>query len=259
MSDSMAKKLSPHSFWLSLIVHILILLALFRAITQVKPPDQPLDKQQKTPHDYVPAYTYTGSIKPSAQRATSQQTEKSVQSKPSNPSKGQDELADNSSVSHAQIDSAVHEQSAIQVQKAPKKTQTARKSIASTSLLSDSLNMIKDDQMRDVTKAQESEPIYLIGDDSMPADPLIKLMGRSLSTHFGYPRTAGELGIRGRVLVEFILHPEGYYTDIRMVHSSSSPDLDAAALYAVNSAPRVIGADRFISKPKHFVVGFVFY
>jgi TonB family protein len=98
----------------------------------------------------------------------------------------------------------------------------------------------------------------MIGDDHAPADPLIKLIGRSLSAHFRYPRMAGELGIRGRVIVELTLHPEGYYSDVQMLKSSDNEDLDAAALYAVNSAPDVIGADHFISKPKHFVIGFVF-
>jgi hypothetical protein len=43
------------------------------------------------------------------------------------------------------------------------------------------------------------------------------------------------------------------------VQSSQNEDLDAAALYAVNKAPRIDGADRFLAKPKTFVVGFLFH
>src|SRR5438477_525236 len=82
---------------------------------------------------------------------------------------------------------------------------------------------------------KEADPILLIGDDSHPADPLIKLLGRSLSAHFRYPRMAGQLGITGRVVISLTLHPEGYYSDVQMMQSSDSQELDAAALYAVNS------------------------
>lgn len=246
-----------NTFWLSVLLHLLLFIAIISFITLPDKPEKSPELTHKLPHDYVPAYTYTGSIKPSFS-SRPQQTAPKTQPAETAPVKPAKNITENSPAVES-YQNAKHSQSVIQVKKiktpmpAPKKTRQVK------SLLSDSLNLLREDQMRDLTKARESEPIFLIGDDSAPADPLIKLMGRSLSAHFRYPRTAGELGIKGRVLIELTLHPEGYYSDVRMVKSSSNQDLDAAALYAVNSAPDVIGADRFITKPRHFVVGFVFY
>ena len=68
----------------------------------------------------------------------------------------------------------------------------------------------------------------------------------------------GNFGLRGRVLVSLVLHPEGFYSNVQIVQSSENNDFDNAALYAVNSAPKVIGADHFLDKPKRFIVGFIF-
>jgi TonB family protein len=119
---------------------------------------------------------------------------------------------------------------------------------------------LKANQLEDIrNNLSDTEPVLMIGDPNTPADPLIKLMARSLSTYFRYPDTEGMMGIKGRVLVKLTLHPEGYYSDIQLIQSSDNGSLDAAALFAVNKAPKVIGADRFMQKPKRFLVGFVFY
>jgi TonB family protein len=244
----MQTKLSRHSFWLSALLHLLLFLLLIKLISM--PSTQ--QEQQRTPNQYVPAYTYTGSIKPSLSRPASQpkQTTQPQERKPQE-TKYQETKTQSPPEN-------THERNAIPLQKSSQQTSLAHQ-LPSSSLLADSFNMLKQDQLRDVSKGRDAEPIYLIGNDNAPSDPLVKLMGRSLSAHFAYPRTAGELGIRGKVIIELTLHPEGYYSDVQILRSSNSQDLDAAALYAVNSAPKVIGADRFISKPRHFIVGFVFY
>jgi len=263
MQNRVTKKLLQHSFWLSVLLHVLLLLCIL-SIVALKP--EPEKIQQQPPHYFVPAYTYTGSIKPSTpsrpQKQSIQKNESIQNETTQSNNKSDNKLANKFETPETaeNIQSIKHTQSKLLVPKIAKKTPTLKKKPVSfqQSLLADSFNMLRDDQMREVTKKREAEPIYLIGDDHAPADPLIKLMGRSLSAHFSYPRVAGELGIRGRVIIGLTLHPEGHYSDVQMLRSSDNEDLDAAALYAVNSAPTVIGADRFISKPKHFVIGFVF-
>lgn len=258
MQISVTKKWFRPSFWLSLILHLLALIYLLMLMmsptekteTKKKPP-------QQLPHHYVPAYTYTGSIKPSTLKPSSSVTsKKTLSSNESNtPAKNITKPIENLE-SAQQPD---HPQGQLHVQKATKKTPITRYKPQQQSMLAASFDALKEDHLKEISKAKESEPIYLIGDDSHPADPLIKLLGRSLSAHFGYPRTAGELGVRGKVIIELTLHPEGYISSVQMLKSSGSEDLDAAALYAVNSAPTIVGADRYIIKPRHFVIGFVFY
>ncbi len=245
--NSTIRKILQNGFWISLLLHLLLFLAVISLIT--KPETQ---KNKPLPHYYVPAYTYTGSIKPSAaaqqSTAAKQQTSSAKQ------------ITAESVEQPESIETVKQTESTLQFPKDTKKIPVKKTAPApiQKSLLSSSFDMLKSEQMQEVSKKTESEPIYMIGDDSQPADPLIKLLGRSLSAHFSYPRTAGQLGIRGRVLIGLTLHPAGHYSDVQLLQSSENPDLDAAALYAVNSAPQISGADRFISKPKHFVVGFVF-
>lgn len=263
MQTSMTYKIIRNGFWLSLLIHLLLLLSMITVITFQPEEEQP----HKTPQYFVPAYTYTGSIKPTV----TQNHSTASQNQPVKENTATAQNAENSPPSTSKLETTTEQKTdpienttsphgILRAQKKPQ-TQTAakRKPVHEPNLLAASMNMLKQEQLNDVTKTRSEDPVYLVGDDSEPADPLVKLLGRSLSAHFQYPRMAGEFGIRGKVIVELILHPEGYLTDVQMLRSSNNADLDAAALYAVNSAPSVIGADHYISQPKHFVVGFVFY
>lgn len=206
----------------------------------------PAEEKKKSPKLYVPSYVYKGAISPA------------VQSQPS-PRSAMNKMQQQ----HAEsgIDAPVQqERSAItHSTQHEKKNMPAEKSVSmQKTVLNATREVLQQNQRNAIRASQDTDPIYLIGDENSVADPLIKLMGRALSANFEYPRLAGELGIRGRVIIGLTLHPEGYFSDVEMVRSSDNQDLDAAALYAVNSAPSVMGADRFISKPKHFVIGFVF-
>lgn len=258
MQRSLTTKISRYSIWLSILIHLVALIFLF---TLIKTPLKTLDtKPQPTPNHFVPAYTYTGSIKPSTQHAQKAQAQ-SVTSPPQQKqqTKTKQINAKENTQSPEMMQNPEPTQHALSMQKPTKKISHKTYRPRQPSLLSASFDMLKEDQLREVSKTRDSEPIYLVGDDNSPADPLIILMGRSLSAHFAYPRTAGELGIKGKVVIELTLHPEGYYSDVQILRSSSNHDLDGAALYAVNSAPKVIGANRYITKPRHFVVGFIFH
>lgn len=231
MQQNTKKRLLLNTFWLSVLLHLLLLFVLTTFIFL-----QPKEKQQ-SPNVYVPSYVYKNKVTPTIQQ------HRSVRSIAERTAKNQP-TKQNETVSEAKnIDT-----------KLPKTKKTTH-----TTILASTFAMLQQAQLRALSASLHNvEPIYLIGEQNAVSNPFIVLIGKALSAHFEYPHTAGELGIRGRVLISLTLHPEGYFSDVEIVKSSNDHDLDAAALYAVNQAPRIEGLDKFISEPKHFVVGFIF-
>ena len=230
MQRSLSEEMRSKSFWLSVLLHLL-LFVIFSTVFVFKP------EKKKLPNLYVPSYVYKGAITPSVQsyRATN-----ASPSKAANTSSRQQ-------LTHAR-----------RIQQRQESLATSKQGLLPNSLLASTYSMLQNEQRSSLSMKKEEDPIYMIGDENSIADPLVKLVGRALSAHFEYPKMAGEFGIRGRTVLGMTLHPEGYFTDVVMLESSNNEDLDAAALRAVNMAPKVFGADRFISEPKHFVIGFVF-
>lgn len=226
MQEGLTKRLLVNTFWLSVLLHLLFLASFTLVIIW-----QPKEEQRKSPHVYVPSYVYTGKT------ATVQQ-HRSVKTQTKQRS----------------------EQTPQQAEKTEKNVMPeAKHGIPKKTILASTLDMLHQNQMREITASlKNSEPIYLVGEENAVSDPFILLIGKALSAHFEYPRTAGELGIKGRVIVRLTIHPEGYFSDVQIIKSSDNHDLDAAALYAVNQAPIIQGMDRFISEPKSFVIGFLF-
>lgn len=219
--------LSP--FWLSIFLHLLLLI--FFSLAVVLTPDQ----KAKKPVEPLPTYLYTQKVPPRTMRQiASRQQKKST--------------------------------AAQQKIKIPPSARTAELNMSNTndempheSILSKSLKMLDENQLKEVTASfQNTDPMYLIGEESAHSDPFLMLLGKALSANFAYPKAAGALGIRGRVVISLMINPEGYFSEVRIMQSSNNHDLDAAALYAVNQAPIIEEMKRFISKPKHFVVGFIF-
>lgn len=226
MPKSLTRKIIFNSFWLSLLLH-----ALFFCFITTNIIFSQQEKPKKSPNLYVPSYVYTGKIAPAIQsRMVAQKEQPTIQKKTyTEPAK---------------------QEMAVQ----PKQSNASKKS-----LLAASLDALRDETRQNVMNANKNnEPIYLVGEENAVSDPLIELLGKALSANFAYPRMAGEFGIQGRVVVRLTLHPEGFLSDVEMLESSNNRDLDAAALYAVNSAPTIIGADRFLGKPRRFVIGFIF-
>lgn len=238
------------SFWLSLLLHLLFLLLLSTVILLPKQPDK---QQQKSAQHYVPSYLYQGSVQPTPSQPTPTPTpaeaKNNVQQKtqPMNLPKATTGLS---------LPSAKHLGKS---QPLPKE-KSERIKVDFRHIMAATQQVLQAQQRQAIRSFRDrsSEPIYLVGEENMVADPLIVLIGKALSANFSYPRMAGEFGVTGRVVVGLTLHPEGYFSDVEIVRSSNSQDLDAAALYAVNQAPTVIGADRFLTEPKHFVIGFIF-
>lgn len=227
MQRTFPKRLLLNTFWLSVLLHLLLLLSFILAVTF-----RPKETYKKPPHMYVPSYVYKGAISPTSIKQT---VSKSNQQKPIRQEQKQQKVTEDEPLP------------------------TEKNGLRRQSILSSSFQILQQEQINAIrTSLANTEPIYLVGDENEAPDPLIKLMGRALSAHFEYPRLAGEMGIKGRVIIGLTLHPEGYFTDVQILKSSNNDDLDAAALYAVNKAPRVDGIQHFLPEPKHFVVGFIF-
>jgi TonB family protein len=213
-----------NGFILAVLLHLLIFLFLI-IVVQFQHPET----YKKPPQLYIPSYVYRGSITPSV-----------IQSQ------------------HSVLQQAKHmptrlPQPAHNTQSIPLSTSQQQ------SVMDMSRQFFQQNNARDAQKnSREQEPILLVGDPNESPDPLIRLVGKALSANFNYPRMEGTFGIQGRVYVHMLLHPEGYFSDVRIVQSSENNNFDAAALYAINRAPRVVGADQFISKPKPLLIGFIF-
>lgn len=244
---SLKTRLMENSFWLSVLLHLLLLVAILLVIA-FKPQEH--QQIQKQANQYVPSYIYRGAITPSTAPMPTPQRVATKSAPTKTPAKTVQPEPESQTANIEATPNTTIKPNTIAV--------TKKRRAQPTSLFSASTEMLHQEQMRSITHRSDEEPILLIGDTTKIADPLIKLMARSLSANFRYPETEGMMGIKGRVLVVLTLHPEGYYSDVEMVKSSDSQNLDAAALFAVNKAPQVFGAGNFIKKPKRFLVGFVF-
>ncbi len=229
MQSNLSLKWLRNGFLLAILLHLLLLCSFVIRFSL------PIPTNDKVPPQaYVPSYVYTGGVIPSppvTPHFSSQRSSQTSQSKQT--------IATQSALSTTD----------------PWGYQKPASSAANTSQdLEDN-----DTEMEQAMKRAKSQnPMLLIGDESATADPLVKLIGRSLSAHFNYPRMEGSFGIRGKVMIEMLLHPNGVFSNIRIVQSSDNADFDSAALYAVNTAPIVYGADKFITKPKYMIIGFIF-
>ena len=236
MQITLTIRLPPASFWLSLLLHAFILASCLLIIT-FQPAEKTRTPTLYTP-PYVPSYMYTGRVAPPTPPAKSS-------SKPNNTPTPISKPIDNAGTMPFS-------------EQVSQKSSTSSNNVSLASIMASTQTALKNNQRDALNSTKNSEPIYLIGDMDGVADPLVKLLGISLSANFKYPQMEGELGIKGRVLIGLTLHPEGFYSNIQVMQSSNNHDFDAAALYAVNQAPAIPGADRFISEPKHFVIGFIF-
>ncbi len=241
MQLTLPKKLGHNTFLLSVLLHIL-LLCFFLSISTIMTL-HPSKELQKPPQLYIPSYVYKGAITPPVQAQPKQ-------SAATSPSKASATLPSQLQNKTSTLASGTQTHT----------TSHAKNSFFQKNILAMSRNMIQQNQVDTALNNMNNTepPILLIGDKRAIVDPLVKLLGRSLSAHFHYPRIQGSFGVRGKVFVGMILHPEGYFSDVEIVQSSEIQDFNAAALYAVNTAPRVIGANKFLSEPKRFVVGFIF-
>lgn len=240
----LTKKLTRNSFLLSVILHLSLLLFFLLISTIIT--RNPIENNKKSPQLYIPSYVYKCALAASAQQPIRQNPTPSETV--TQPQKAQPliQQVENKSGRLPQ------QQKSVSVRK--------NDSFQQKSILAMSRNFIQHNQMDTaIDRLNNTEaPILLVGDKHAIVDPLVKLVGRALSAHFRYPEIEGRFGAQGLVYIELTLHPEGYFSDVQIVRPSDIQDFNAAALYAVNTAPTVVGIDKFLSRPKRFVVGFIF-
>lgn len=107
---------------------------------------------------------------------------------------------------------------------------------------------VKKDNARD-----EAAPVMMIGEVVDPEQkPFFDINGVDvppefpggqealyewIKSHMRYPQSALDAGIKGKVIVQFIVRKDGTITDAKVVRSKS-PDLDAEALRIVSTLPK---------------------
>lgn len=109
----------------------------------------------------------------------------------------------------------------------------------------------------DLTNPYDREPLHLIGESKI-VPPLVRILAQAIGRHLYYPRVAAEFNLRGTVLVGFVLHPEGYITNVRVFKSSDAGVLDDAARDSVAAVATVGQVSEYVDKPEFLVIGIIF-
>ncbi|HSW92984.1 MAG TPA: TonB family protein [Gammaproteobacteria bacterium] len=244
MTDvAMTQKITRNTVLLSIVLHLLLLSLL--AVLSMTFTFKPVEKTRKPPELYIPSYVYHGAMTPAVEHAVTHRASRSAPAieSPTTP------LPIQKSTPNSTLSSGQKTLSHVEIDP-----------FRQRSVLDLSRSVIQNNQTRAaLNQMKNSEPpILMVGDKHATVDPLAKLMGRSLSAHFHYPDVEGIFGARGVVYIALVLHPEGTFSDIQIVQPSEIQDFNAAALYAVNTAPTVVGVNKFLAKPTRFVVGFIF-
>lgn len=103
----------------------------------------------------------------------------------------------------------------------------------------------------------EEQGVHLIGDEKIDKS-LRTILGKAISQHLYYPRSAIEFNVRGTVLVGFTIYPDGRVTDVQLVKPSNAGILNVAALEAIQHISPVEGVGEYVTAPRFLVVGIIF-
>jgi TonB family protein len=245
MHYSITNRFPQKSFFVAVLLHVLFMLSFVAVVTL-----QPTEEHKVPNLQSIPSYVYNGSIQPAAvaQQSTTPPATITPEAKQENTAEVKQPPAPTPHSAHT-----------IYTKPKLKKMSVQKLWGYQESIMDSSRQILRQKQItRALNRSKDPEPILLVGDTNVDANPLVKLMARALSVYFAYPKIEGNFGIHGKVLVQLTFHPEGYFSDPEIVQSSNNDNFDAAALYAINKAPRVVGANHFLSAPKTYVVGFIF-
>lgn len=113
-------------------------------------------------------------------------------------------------------------------------------------------------QAMDVRAPDEGDPVHMIGDKNKAVQPLLKLLGISLTHHLRYPKSAVDFNIKGTAVLGFTLYPDGHITNIELLQSSHAGVLDQAAVNALAAVSPLKDTSRFVKKPQYMVIGIMF-
>lgn len=109
----------------------------------------------------------------------------------------------------------------------------------------------------DISRSPETEPVHLVGDKKIDR-PLLTLLGKVLTKHLVYPKSAIDLNVKGTSVIGFLLYPDGHITDVQLLRTSRAEVLDNAALAAANAIGPVSHVSQYLDKPKFMMIGIIF-
>ena len=218
-----------HGVWISLLAHLL-LFGGFSVVWWYNPPDL-----EKRPSMYIPSYiasqesTVTPAQQPPAPEAVKQTAAQQEKSKPT---------------SKIGIEKPITAK--------PEKTQVAEKA---QTVPSTPTRAVRKFQAMESSRAEQG--VHLIGDEKIDKS-LRVILGKAISRHLFYPKSAIDYNVTGTVLIGFTLHPDGHVTNIQLVKPSNAGILNSAALSAINEISPVPGVSEFVTEPRTLVVGIIF-
>jgi TonB family protein len=215
--QTMTKIVRQSSFWLSLLIHLIILFSFILVIG-------PATVDERRPELYIPSYISNPLQEPVVQPSPVQ---------PTPPAPQQPVTQKKQPVSKNGIEKPVTQPAAA--------TPTAKRAAK---------------QVESMNPSLEKQGIHLIGDEKIDKS-LRTILGKAIGQHLFYPRSAYEYGIKGTVLVGFTLHPDGQVTGIQLVKSSNAGILNSAALSAINEISPVEGVEEFVVSPRYLIVGII--
>lgn len=224
-------KMGVVTFWLSLLLHFLLLLGFSIKLIWWLPPDEKDLPSMYVPPAFVPSYMYR---EPSPSQPVAKAMPKS---EPQPPPKKTD-LA----LTKPKPPTATPRQE--EIAEYPPKSQSARAQPQS--------------QPQPVSlNDKNAEAINLVGDKKV-VKPLLAILGRALAQHLFYPRIAIDFNLHGISYVGFMLHPNGLVSNVRIVKTSGEDILDKAAVTGVSAISPVRNVDPYIKKPEFIVAGIIF-
>ncbi|MCD6038889.1 MAG: hypothetical protein K0S27_289 [Gammaproteobacteria bacterium] len=109
----------------------------------------------------------------------------------------------------------------------------------------------------DISRSPETEPVHLIGDKKIDK-PLLTLLGKALTRHLVYPKSALDLNVKGTSVIGFLLYPDGQITDVQLLQTSGAEVLDQSALAAAKAIGPVAQVSQYLDQPKWMVIGIIY-
>jgi protein TonB len=250
MRSHTLKKLQRHSIWLSLLLHLLLLLGFTTVLLLTPEKELP----SNSPEASVPSYLSPSPEAPPAPVVPEQKPDPRPEPKPE-PKPAPEVKAE----PKPEIQPEPKEVDKNGIEKPLAKKSQPAKAAAKPKSSRDARNVsfARDAVPENITDPRDQEPLHLVGESKI-IKPLVKILARALSRHLTYPRVAADFNLRGVVLVGFVLHPEGYVTEARVVKSSGAGVLDDEARDAVGAMSPVGDVHEYVSAPEFLVVGIIF-
>lgn len=239
MRSSVIQKIQRHTLWLSLLGHLLFLFGATAVYVMVPKQELPSTSPESIPSYLSPTPAPAPDAPPAPTPVAKPEPTPQPEPKPA-PIKPKQETK-------LGLEKPV-----------PKKTQQAKAAPkAKPKRQPQPVTFSRDTVPVDITDPRDQEPLHLIGESKI-VKPLVKILARALSRHLTYPRVAADFNLRGVVLVGFLLHPEGYITEARVVKSSGAGVLDDEARDAVGAMSPVGDVHEYVPEPEFLVIGIIF-